>query len=115
MYNVYLYVYFQELTGHLPAETPLNVGEEPPVIRRRVGTAFSLDADVVTNKDDTTTLELEVELQKQITNAAHKLASDKSVSRFVRKQRRHSFIKAQTKVCINSDEYINSAYPWYMI
>lgn len=49
-------------------------------------------------EDASKKLELELELQKQITNAAHKLASDKSVSRFVRKQRRHSFIKAQTKV-----------------
>lgn len=48
--------------------------------------------------DMTSKLELELELQKQITSAAHKLASDKSVSRFVRKQRRHSFIKAQGKV-----------------
>lgn len=49
-------------------------------------------------EDASKKLELELDLQKQITNAAHKLASDKSVSRFVRKQRRHSFIKAQTKV-----------------
>lgn len=92
-----------ELTGVLPRETPLAPGEEPPVIRRRVGTAFTLSSDVVSSKDKTEDetlkqLELELELQKQITSAAHKLASDKSVSRFVRKQRRHSFIKAQTKL-----------------
>lgn len=50
------------------------------------------------SEDMASKLELELELQKQITSAAHKLASDKSVSRFVRKQRRHSFIKAQNKV-----------------
>ncbi|XP_045166561.2 FERM domain-containing protein 4A-like isoform X3 [Mercenaria mercenaria] len=91
-----------ELTGRLPAETPLTAGEEPPQIRRRVGTAFSLDTNMVTadneDADMTSKLELELELQKQITSAAHKLASDKSVSRFVRKQRRHSFIKAQSKL-----------------
>lgn len=91
-----------ELTGRLPVETPLAPGEEPPQIRRRVGTAFSLDANMVSgdgqDEDMSRKLELELELQKQITNAAHKLASDKSVSRFVRKQRRHSFIKAQSKL-----------------
>ncbi|XP_052781859.1 FERM domain-containing protein 4A-like isoform X3 [Mya arenaria] len=91
-----------ELTGVLPPETPLAPGEEPPQIRRRVGTAFSLHSNIMGNKDESEdmsqTLELELELQKQITSAAHKLASDKSVSRFVRKQRRHSFIKAQNKL-----------------
>jgi len=87
----------------LPPETPLAPGEEPPTIRRRVGTAFSLPSSSTLPGDRDAQvaagLELELELQKQITNAAHKLASDKSVSRFVRKQRRHSFVKAQNKVC----------------
>ncbi|XP_052279634.1 FERM domain-containing protein 4A-like isoform X3 [Dreissena polymorpha] len=92
-----------ELTGVLPAETPLGPGEVPPQIRRRVGTAFSLSTYMVPDQndqseDETKKLQLELELQKQITNAAHKLASDKSVSRFVRKQRRHSFMKAQNKL-----------------
>ncbi|OWF55448.1 FERM domain-containing protein 4A-like isoform X3 [Mizuhopecten yessoensis] len=86
-----------ELTGKLPIETPLAPGEQPPQIRRRVGTAFSLS----TKKDDddqVSNIELEYELQKQITSAAHKLSQDKSVSKYVRKQRRQSFHRAQTKL-----------------
>lgn len=59
---------------------------------------FILNFFLFQSEDMASKLELELELQKQITSAAHKLASDKSVSRFVRKQRRHSFIKAQNKV-----------------
>lgn len=41
----------QELTGKLPAEFPLAPGEEPPQIPRRVGTAFSLDANIVKDNE----------------------------------------------------------------
>lgn len=44
-------------------------------------------------------LELEYELQKQITQAADRLSQDKSVSKYVRKQRRQSFHRAEKKVC----------------
>ncbi|XP_069141901.1 FERM domain-containing protein 4A-like isoform X2 [Argopecten irradians] len=85
-----------ELTGKLPKETPLAPGEQPPQIRRRVGTAFTL---ATKNDDDqVSSIELEYELQKQITSAAHKLSQDKNVSKYVRKQRRQSFHRAQTKL-----------------
>ena len=45
------HISFQELTGHLPAEIPLAPGEQPPQIRRRVGTAFSLNTSVVPGGD----------------------------------------------------------------
>lgn len=48
--------------------------------------------------DALSNLTLEFELQKQITNAAKKLSMDKSVSKYVRKQRRQSFHRAQAKV-----------------
>ncbi|XP_060078951.1 FERM domain-containing protein 4A-like isoform X2 [Ylistrum balloti] len=85
-----------ELTGKLPKETPLAPGEQPPQIRRRVGTAFSLSTK--NDDDQVSSIELEYELQKQITSAAHKLSQDKNVSKYVRKQRRQSFHRAQTKL-----------------
>lgn len=89
-----------ELTGRLPPEMPLAPGENPPQIRRRMGTAFSLSSKIPTaeNEDVLSKLELEYELQKQITSAALKLSQDKAVSKYVRKQRRQSLYKAQTKL-----------------
>lgn len=43
-------------------------------------------------------LELEVELQGKITAAAHRLASDKTVTKYVRKQRRQSYSKSLGKL-----------------
>ena len=82
-----------ELTGKLPREFPLAPGEQPPAVRRRVGTSFSLASKVQDDKaeDTISKLELEYELQKQITQAADRLSQDKSVSKYVRKQRRQSF------------------------
>ena len=45
-------------------------------------------------------MELEVELQGKITSAAQRLASDKTVSKLVRKQRRQSYTKAVGKVSL---------------
>ncbi|CAG5115217.1 unnamed protein product, partial [Candidula unifasciata] len=90
-----------ELTGKLPDDLPLCPGEPPPVVRRRVGTAFCLsvknvqDADQLSN--DLSKLELEVELQDKITAAASQLASDRSVAKFVRKQRKQSYVRALEK------------------
>ncbi|KAL3852033.1 hypothetical protein ACJMK2_015722 [Sinanodonta woodiana] len=91
-----------ELTGVLPEEMPLAPGEQPPQIRRRVGTAFSLSTKIVDSDNEAANilsrLELEYELQKQITNAAMKLALDKSVAKTVRKQRKQCLVKSQTKL-----------------
>ncbi|CAC5387797.1 FERM domain-containing protein 4A,FERM domain-containing protein 4B [Mytilus coruscus] len=88
-----------ELTGRLPREYPLASGEQPPAIRRRVGTAFSLASKVQDDQAESLSkLELEYELQKQITQAANRLSQDKSVSKYVRKQRRQSFHRAEKKL-----------------
>nr|XP_022302437.1 FERM domain-containing protein 4A-like isoform X3 [Crassostrea virginica] len=89
-----------ELTGCLPLDYPQQPGQPLPTIRKRVGTAFSLASKVSDNQTDDalSNLTLEFELQKQITNAAKKLSMDKSVSKYVRKQRRQSFHRAQAKL-----------------
>ncbi|XP_029658567.1 uncharacterized protein LOC115232686 isoform X2 [Octopus sinensis] len=92
-----------ELIGHLPKDTPMAPGEQPPTIRRRVRTAFSLSSKLVPKDGDNmenelSCLELEYELQSKITSAANKLAHDPSVSKQVRKQRKQSYQKAETKL-----------------
>ena len=43
----------QEVTGELPAETPLSPGEPVPQVRRRVGTSFCLSPKII-NRDSPT-------------------------------------------------------------
>lgn len=46
---------FQELTGKLPKEYPLDPGEEPPTVRRKIGTAFKLDEQKILPKGEVKT------------------------------------------------------------
>ncbi|KAK3103250.1 hypothetical protein FSP39_017835 [Pinctada imbricata] len=87
-----------ELTGILPLDYPSLPGESLPTIRKRVGTAFSLQSKVDDDTDAASKIELEYELQKQITSAALRLSQDKSVSKYVRKQRKQSYQKAHAKL-----------------
>uniref|UniRef100_A0A0K2UBC2 FERM domain-containing protein n=1 Tax=Lepeophtheirus salmonis TaxID=72036 RepID=A0A0K2UBC2_LEPSM len=96
-----------ELTGDLPPETPCSPGESLPTIRRRVGTEFELNFErlLLNNtcgsspqEDMLANLELEREIQMQITNAALKISNDMSVSKSVRKQRKISYQQSQRKL-----------------
>ncbi|XP_071442597.1 uncharacterized protein sstn [Hetaerina americana] len=82
-----------ELTGELPPETPVGPGEEPPLFRRRVHTAFTLPNNLIekmpcTQEESLLGLELEYEIQSRITTAALHLANDCSAKKAVRRQRR---------------------------
>ncbi|XP_075782178.1 FERM domain-containing protein 4A isoform X10 [Pelodiscus sinensis] len=90
-----------ELTGKLPREYPLDPGEEPPMVRRRIGTAFKLDEQKILPKGEEAELERlerEFAIQSQITEAARRLASDPNVSKKLKKQRKTSYLNALKKL-----------------
>ncbi|QQP56060.1 Uncharacterized protein FKW44_000607 [Caligus rogercresseyi] len=94
-----------ELTGDLPPEMPLGPGESLPIIRRRIGTEFQLNFERLLNKSSVgpqaellSNLEMEREIQSQITSAALKISNDTSVSKSVRKQRKISYQQSQRKL-----------------
>ncbi|KAM5339647.1 FERM domain-containing protein 4A isoform 5-T5 [Glossophaga mutica] len=90
-----------ELTGKLPDEYPLDPGEEPPIVRRRIGTAFKLDEQKILPKGEEAELERlerEFAIQSQITEAARRLASDPNVSKKLKKQRKTSYLNALKKL-----------------
>ncbi|CAL4071441.1 unnamed protein product, partial [Meganyctiphanes norvegica] len=85
-----------QLTGELPPEYPQTPGEPPPTVRKRVGTSFTLSENLINkiiNKQEETiaALELEYEIQSNITSASLKLANESMHSKGVRKQRKVSF------------------------
>uniref|UniRef100_A0A6Q2XBH2 FERM domain-containing protein n=1 Tax=Esox lucius TaxID=8010 RepID=A0A6Q2XBH2_ESOLU len=91
-----------ELTGKLPKEYPLDPGEEPPTVRRKIGTAFKLDQHKIQPKgeeEELERLEREFAIQSQITEAARRLASDPHVSsKKLKKQRKTSYLNALKKL-----------------
>ncbi|XP_053113617.1 FERM domain-containing protein 4A isoform X2 [Hemicordylus capensis] len=90
-----------ELTGKLPREYPLDPGEEPPVVRRRIGTSFKLDEQKILPKGEEAELERlerEFAIQSQITEAARRLASDPNVNKKLKKQRKTSYLNALKKL-----------------
>ncbi|XP_062246028.1 FERM domain-containing protein 4A isoform X1 [Platichthys flesus] len=91
-----------ELTGKLPKEYPLDVGEEPPTVRRKIGTAFKLDEQKILPKgeeEELERLEREFAIQSQITEAARRLASDPHLtSKKLKKQRKTSYLNALKKL-----------------
>ncbi|XP_027017208.1 FERM domain-containing protein 4A isoform X4 [Tachysurus fulvidraco] len=91
-----------ELTGKLPKEYPLDPGEEPPTVRRKIGTAFKLDEQKILPKgeeEELERLEREFAIQSQITEAARRLACDPHVSsKKLKKQRKTSYLNALKKL-----------------
>uniref|UniRef100_UPI00398F16D8 innate immunity activator b n=1 Tax=Pristiophorus japonicus TaxID=55135 RepID=UPI00398F16D8 len=90
-----------ELTGHLPEEYPLAEGEKPPIVRRRIGTTFQLDEETITPKGEDSELdclERDFALQLQFVEAAKRLSQEGNLSRHIRKQRKHTFVKEQKKL-----------------
>ncbi|XP_041050774.1 innate immunity activator protein-like isoform X1 [Carcharodon carcharias] len=90
-----------ELTGNLPKEYPLAEGEKPPTVRRRMGTTFQLDEETITAKGEDSELaclERDFALQLQFVEAAKRLSQEGNLSRHIRKQRKHAFVKEQKKL-----------------
>ncbi|KAL0600822.1 FERM domain-containing protein 4B [Plecturocebus cupreus] len=89
-----------ELTGKMPKEYPLNIGEKPPQVRRRVGTAFKLDDNLLPSEEDPTLQELESNflIQQKLVEAAKKLASEPDLCKTVKKKRKQDYTDAVKKL-----------------
>uniref|UniRef100_A0A4W5QBN7 FERM domain containing 4B n=1 Tax=Hucho hucho TaxID=62062 RepID=A0A4W5QBN7_9TELE len=88
-----------ELTGSLPKEYPLASGEKPPVVRRRMGTAFKLDDLFPYDADPhLRNLESRFALQQKIVEAAKKLANEAELCKTVKKKRRRNCLDAMRKL-----------------
>ncbi|RZC37010.1 uncharacterized protein BDFB_001576 [Asbolus verrucosus] len=79
-----------DLTGIIPQEMPLEPGESPPSIRRRVGTAYQLPENLIknaNNKDESVTdLELQIQLHANMAEAALGLANEQNITKTIRRQ-----------------------------
>ncbi|KAM8795927.1 innate immunity activator protein [Eudromia elegans] len=88
-----------ELTGTLPREFPLQDGEKPPAVRRRVGAAFRLDETLVLRgADPLGALERELALQLQIARAARRLSREDNLGRQQRKRRQSAALREESKL-----------------
>ncbi|XP_076870154.1 FERM domain-containing protein 4B isoform X2 [Brachyhypopomus gauderio] len=88
-----------ELTGKLPKDYPLESGEKPPAVRRRVGTAFKLDDLFPYDTDpQLRNLESQFALQQKIVEAAKKLANETELHKTVKKKRRRIYLDAVKKL-----------------
>ncbi|XP_032505866.1 FERM domain-containing protein 4B isoform X2 [Phocoena sinus] len=89
-----------ELTGKMPKEYPLNIGEKPPHVRRRVGTAFKLDDNLLPSEEDPALQELESNflIQQKLVEAAKKLANEPDLCKTVKKKRKQDYTDAVKKL-----------------
>uniref|UniRef100_A0A6I8RUF1 FERM domain containing 4B n=1 Tax=Xenopus tropicalis TaxID=8364 RepID=A0A6I8RUF1_XENTR len=81
-----------ELTGKLPTEYPLNPGEKPPNVRRRMGATFKLN-DILHTDEDPALQELERKflIQQQLVEATKKLATEPDLSKNVKRKRKQDY------------------------
>ncbi|XP_036286456.1 FERM domain-containing protein 4B isoform X1 [Pipistrellus kuhlii] len=89
-----------ELTGKMPKEYPLGIGEKPPQVRRRVGTAFRLDDNLLPSEEDPALQELESNflIQQKLVEAAKKLANESDLCKTVKKKRKQDYTDAVRKL-----------------
>ncbi|XP_057278923.1 FERM domain-containing protein 4B isoform X3 [Pezoporus wallicus] len=89
-----------ELTGKMPKEYPLSAGEETPQVRRRVGTAFKLDDNLLPSEEDPALQDLESNfiIQQKLVEAAKKLASEPDLCKNVKKKRKQEYADAVKKL-----------------
>uniref|UniRef100_A0A2K6G439 Innate immunity activator n=3 Tax=Propithecus coquereli TaxID=379532 RepID=A0A2K6G439_PROCO len=87
-----------ELTGSLPPEYPLKPGEKAPKVRRRIGAAYKLDEWALHREDALSSLERQLALQLQITEAARRLCLEEPLSRQARRQRKHAALQEEKKL-----------------
>ncbi|XP_058524968.1 innate immunity activator protein isoform X2 [Ochotona princeps] len=87
-----------ELTGTLPAEYPLKPGETAPVVRRRVGAAYRLAEWALHQEDPLSSLERQLALQLQITEAARRLCLEENLGRQARRQRKQVALQEERKL-----------------
>nr|XP_027787699.1 FERM domain-containing protein 4B isoform X1 [Marmota flaviventris] len=89
-----------ELTGKVPKEYPLNAGEKPPQVRRRVGTAFKLEDSLLPSEEGPALQGLESNflIQQKLVEAAKKLANEPDLCKTVRKRRKQDYSEAVRKL-----------------
>ncbi|XP_074986333.1 FERM domain-containing protein 4B isoform X4 [Caretta caretta] len=89
-----------ELTGKMPQEYPLSVGEKPPQVRRRVGTTFKLDDNLLPSEEDPAlqSLERNFLIQQKMVEAAKKLASEPDMCKNLKKKRKQDYTAAMKKL-----------------
>ncbi|XP_056380564.1 FERM domain-containing protein 4B isoform X3 [Hyla sarda] len=82
-----------ELTGKLPNEYPLNPGEKPPNVRRRMGTTFKLDNNILhcEEESDLQNLEHKFLVQQQMVEATKKLLMEPDLAKNVKRKRKQDY------------------------
>ncbi|XP_053326105.1 FERM domain-containing protein 4B isoform X1 [Spea bombifrons] len=89
-----------EITGKLPTEYPLGPGEKPPPIRKRMGTSFKLDDNLLLNEEDHELQNLECKflIQQQLVEATKRLATEADLSKNVKRKRKQDYSDALKKL-----------------